>query len=124
MFILPLSRNHMLINGNYLEANAQAMNALKHTLRKEHLSLISHCDSAFAVWNTLTSLKEQASNNLGGEHIGDDSDEACYMVQGNDSLKVTSDTHLDDCASSSCSDDYVDADALNEELSIVCENLL
>ena len=45
------------------------------------------------------------------------------MVQGNDSLEVNSDTQLDD-ASSSCSDDYVDADALNEELSIVCENLL
>ena len=35
-----------------------------------------------------------------------------------------SDTHLDDCASFSCSDDYVDADALNKELSIICENLL
>ena len=47
----------------------------------------------------------------------------CYIVQGNDSLEVNSETHLDDNASSS-SDDYVDADALNEELSIVCEKLL
>ena len=46
------------------------------------------------------------------------------MVQGNDSLEVNSDTHLDECASSSCSDDYVDVDALHEELSFVCENLL
>ena len=47
------------------------------------------------------------------------------MVQGNDSLEVNSKTHLDDCANSS-NDDYdsMDADALNEELSIVCENLL
>ena len=45
------------------------------------------------------------------------------MVQGNDSLEVNSDTQLDDCASSSC-DDIMDADALNEELSIICENLL
>ena len=45
------------------------------------------------------------------------------MVQGNDSHEVNSDTHLDDCTSSS-GDDYVDADALNEELSLVCENLL
>ena len=45
------------------------------------------------------------------------------MVQGNDSLEVNSETQLDDSASSS-DDDYVDADALNEELSIVCENLL
>ena len=45
------------------------------------------------------------------------------MVQGNDSLEVNSDTQLDDSASSS-GEDYVDADALNEELSLVCENLL
>ena len=45
------------------------------------------------------------------------------MVQGNDSLEVHSETQLDDSASSS-GDDYMDADALNEELSLVCENLL
>ena len=44
------------------------------------------------------------------------------MVQGNDSLEVHSDTQLDS-ASSSC-DDYVNPDALNEELSIICENFL
>ena len=43
------------------------------------------------------------------------------MVQGIDSLEVHSNTHLDDSASSSC-DDSIDADALNEELSIVCKN--
>ena len=37
------------------------------------------------------------------------------MVQGNNSLEVNSDTQIDDSASSSC-DDYMDADALNEEL--------
>ena len=52
-----------------------------------------------------------------------ESEQACYMVQGNDSLEVNSETQLDDSASSS-GDDYVDADTLNEELSIVCENLL
>ena len=41
----------------------------------------------------------------------------------NDSLEVNSESQLDDCASSS-DDDYVDADTLNEELSIVCEKLL
>ena len=45
------------------------------------------------------------------------------MVQGNDSLEVHSDTQQDNSASSSC-DDYMDAHALNEELSVVCENLL
>ena len=53
----------------------------------------------------------------------DESEHTCYMVQGNDSLEVNSKTHLDDSASS-FGDDYIDADALNEELSIVCENLL
>ena len=47
------------------------------------------------------------------------------MVQGNDSLEVHSESHLDSDydASSSC-DDIVDPHALNEELSIVCEKLL
>ena len=45
------------------------------------------------------------------------------MVQENDSFEVHSETQLDDSASSS-GDDYVDVDALNKELSIVCENLL
>ena len=64
----------------------------------------------------------QPTNHVEKESSGE-SEQACYMVQGNDSLEVNSDTHLDDCASSS-SNDYVDPDALNEELSIVCENLL
>ena len=57
------------------------------------------------------------------EYSGGESEQACYMVQGNDSLEVHSETQLDVSASSS-GDDYVDVDALNEELSIVCENLL
>ena len=46
------------------------------------------------------------------------------MVQGNDSLEVNSDTQLDDNDASSSSNEYIDANALNEELSLVCENLL
>jgi len=42
-------------NDKYIEVNAQALKALKHALSKEYLSIVSHCDSAFAVWNTLTS---------------------------------------------------------------------
>ena len=57
------------------------------------------------------------------ESSEDESEQRCYMVQENDSLEVHSDTQLDDCASSS-EDDIIDADVLNEELSIVCENLL
>ena len=53
----------------------------------------------------------------------DESEQACYIVQGNDSLKVNSDTQLDDSACSS-SDDHIDTEILNEKLSIVCEKLL
>jgi len=42
-------------NHKYLEANTKAMEALRHTLSKNHIFLISHCDFAFALWNTLTS---------------------------------------------------------------------
>ena len=47
------------------------------------------------------------------------------MVQGNDSFEVHSDTHLDDSANSS-NDDHnsIDVHALNDELSLFCENLL
>ena len=85
--------------------------------------MVSHCDSAFTVWNTLTSPKLQTPNIVEKKSSEDESEQQCYMVQGNDSLEKNSDTQLDDSASSSC-DDYMDADALNEELSIVCENLL
>ena len=55
------------------------------------------------------------------ESSGEESNEVCYVVQGNDSLEINSDTELDDCASSS-GDDIMDADALNEELFIIYEN--
>jgi len=53
---LPTIKKSYLSNDKHIEANAQALEALRHTLSKEQLSLISHYDSAFAVWNTLTSL--------------------------------------------------------------------
>ena len=57
-------------NNKYIEANAQAMEALRHTLSKEHLSIVSHYDSAFAVWNTLTSPKKQMTNFLEKDLVG------------------------------------------------------
>ena len=36
-------------NDKYLGANVQTLEALKQTLSKEYLSIVSHCDSAFAV---------------------------------------------------------------------------
>ena len=46
-------------NDKYIESNAQALETLRRTLRKDYLSIISHCDSTFTVWNTLTSPELQ-----------------------------------------------------------------
>ena len=122
---LATIKKSYLDNNKHIKANAQALEALRNTLSKEYLSMVSYCDSAFAVWNTLTSPALQTTKYVEEESSGDESDQPCYIVQGNDSLEVNSNTHLDDCASSS-NDDYnsMDADTLNEELFIVCENLL
>ena len=120
---LAATKKSYLGNSKHIKANAQALEALRNTLNKDYLSMISHCDSAFTVWNILTSPKLQTSNIMEKKSNEDESEQHCYMVQGNDSLEVNSDTQLDDSASSS-GDDYVDPDTLNEELSIVCENLL
>ena len=49
------TKKSYLGNNKHIVANAQALKALRCTLSKEHLSILSHCDSAFTVWNTLTS---------------------------------------------------------------------
>ena len=76
------------------------------------------------MWNTLTSFKEQTTYILEKESSGDESDQTCLVVQENDSLEIHSDTHLDDSTSSSNDDNTMDAHALNEELSMFCENIL
>jgi len=121
---LAATKKSYLGNSKHIEANAQALEALRSTLNKEYLCMVSHCDSAFAVWNILTSPKLLLPNQVEKEYSEDESDDACYMVQGNDSLEVHSDTQLDSVSSSFDDHDRMDADALNEELSIVCDNLL
>ena len=121
---LTTTKKSYLDNYKHIETNAQALEVLRCTLSKKYLSMISHCDSAFAVWNTLTSSKLQTPKYVEEEFSEEESEQACYMVQENDSLEVNSDTQLDDDDASSSYDDYMDANALNEELSIVYENLL
>ena len=104
---LATIKKSYLGNDKHIEANAQAVVALRHTLSKEYFSMISHCDSAFAVWNTLTSFKLQTLKYVEEKSSEDESEQACYMVQGNDSLEVHAETQLDDCASSS-RDDIMD----------------
>ena len=55
---LAATKKSYLGNSKHIEANAQALMALRSTLNKEYLCMISHCDSAFAVWNTLTKDKQ------------------------------------------------------------------
>ena len=49
---LAATKKSYLGNSKHIEANAQALEALRSTLNKEYLSMVSNCDSAFAVWNT------------------------------------------------------------------------
>ena len=80
MFILPLQKKSYLGNSKHKEANAQALEALRSTLSKDYLMTVSHCDSAFIVWNTLTSPKLQTKNYVEEESSEDESEQACYMV--------------------------------------------
>ena len=72
--------------------------------------LVSNLDSAFVVWNKLTTTttsKLQLPIQQEEESSGE-SDSQYFMVQGNNSLEVHSESQLDsDDASSSCND-YVD----------------
>jgi len=77
---LANTKKSYLGNNKHIEANAQALEALRCTLSKEHLSIISHCDSAFAVWNTLTSSKLQMMKYVEEKSSGDVSDQHYYMV--------------------------------------------
>ena len=67
-------------NDKYIKVNAQALEAFRHTLSKEYLCMVSHCDSAFAVWNILTSPKEQTTNVLEKESIVDESKQKCVTL--------------------------------------------
>ena len=48
---LAITKESYLSNSMHIEANAQALKALRASLSKEYLNMISHCDSTFAVWN-------------------------------------------------------------------------
>ena len=80
---LATIKESYFINGKYLQANAKAIHALKLTLKDDHLLRVSKIDSAFALWNTLTSLDEQMQNDKKRySDQGSDTSDMCYMVQG------------------------------------------
>jgi len=55
---LATTKSSFISNDKYTEANAQVLIAFKQSLSKDYLSMLSHCDSTLAVWNTLISPKE------------------------------------------------------------------
>ena len=84
---LATTKKSYLSNDKHIEANAQALVALRHTLSKDYLYMVSHCDSAFVVWNTLTSPELETTNNVEKESSGEESNQAFFMVQGNAPLR-------------------------------------
>ena len=79
---LATTKKFYLANNKHTEANTQALEALRRTLSKDYLSMLSHCDSAFAVWNTLTSPKLQTTNHVEKESSGEESEQACTWSKG------------------------------------------
>ena len=71
---LDTTKKSYLDNDKYIETNAQALVALKHTLSKEYLSIVSPCDFTFAVWNILTSPELQMINFVEKKSSGDEFD--------------------------------------------------
>ena len=88
VYLTTTKRSYIKI-GKHFEINALAMIALKQTLSNNYLFKVANCDSTFTVWNTLISLEDHIPNEMERESSEDDSDQACFMVQENDSLEVT-----------------------------------
>ena len=59
---LVTTKKSYLGNDKYIEANAQALMALRHTFSNDQFSMISYCDFTFTVCNTLTSPELQTIN--------------------------------------------------------------
>ena len=108
---LAATKKCYLGNRIHIGANAQALEAIRSTLNKEYLMLASNFDSAFAVWNMLTTITTTSELQLPiqPEESSGESESHCFMVQGNDSLEVQSKTQLDSFDSSSSCDEHIDA---------------
>ena len=93
---LAATKKCYLGNCNHIGANAQALEAIRSTLSKDYLMLASNFDSAFAVWNLLTTTTtSKLQLQIQPEESSGESESQCYTVQGNDSLEVQSESQLD-----------------------------
>ena len=109
---LAITKESYLSDSKHIGANAQALEAIRSTLPKDYLMHVSNLDSAFIVWNklTTTSTSKLQLPIQPEESSGESEPQQCYTVQGNDYLEVYSDTQLDSASSSF--DDHDDMDAM------------
>ena len=93
---LATTNDSYVNNSKNSEANAKALNALK-SLNDDYLSRVANLDLAFVVWNTLLSLGEKDQYYAGSDSdVGSDTSNACYMVQGDNPLEVTTESEVDE----------------------------
>ena len=92
---LPNSSKHK-------KANALALRALRASLNEHLLHVFDRYDSAFAVWSILTSPELPVIINKMRRSRRDVSEERGFVVYGNDSHEVQSDSQIDDSSNSFC----------------------
>ena len=79
---LAATKKCYLGNCIHIGANAQALEAIRSTLSKEYLLHVSNIDSAFAVWNmlTTTTTTSELQLQIQPEESSGESDSQCFMV--------------------------------------------
>ena len=56
---VDITKESFLSDSKHIGANAQALEAIRSTLPKDYLLRVSNLDSAFAVWNKLTTTTSE-----------------------------------------------------------------
>ena len=94
---LATTKDSLVNNSKYIEANSKAIHVLKSTLNNDYLCRIANLDSAFIVWNTILSLGEQEQYYAGSDSdVGSETFNICYMVQGDNPLEVNTESELEE----------------------------
>ena len=78
---LAITMESYLSDSKHIGANAQALEAIRSTLNKDYLMHVSNIDSAFAVWNKLTTTtSSKLQLPIQPEESSGESDSQCFMV--------------------------------------------
>ena len=94
---LATTNKEYCLNGKNIEANAKAINALKSTLNDDYLFRVANIDSAFVVWNIITSLGEKDLYYAGSDSdVGSDTSNLYHMVQGDNPLEVSTESEVEE----------------------------